>query len=392
MTRTIRPRRLAAAVAVVAVLAIGLVLVLRQVWTTTGMPAGPANAYKQVNLVSDLPGTAQRLDPKLVNPWGIAASSTSPFWVADNNAGAATVDTGAGTGFSGAPASVTIPAPAGSAADAAGAPTGIVFNGSSGFRISQAGASAPSLFLFDTEDGTIAGWSPKVSASSAVLAVDNSAVNAVYKGLAIATTSPGMFIDAATFRSGTVDVYDSNFAKVTRAGAFADPNIPAGFAPFNVHNLGGKLYVSYAKQKPDKHDDLAGAGNGFVDVYDPTGTLIRRLVSNAQLDSPWGLAMAPAGFGKFSNDLLVGNFGDGKINAFDPNSGKFLGTLADANHKAIQITGLWGLSFGNSQNAGGRDTLFFTAGVGDEKHGLIGSLVSATATSSAPSASSPPGL
>jgi len=336
--------------------------------------AAPGGSYLQTNIVSDVKGTARVTDPSLVNPWGIASGADTPFWIADNNAGVSTLYTGTGASVAGAPTSVAIPAPAGSPATAAGAPTGVVFNGSPDFIVRLGAASGPSLFLFATEDGTIAGWSPMANLATAIIAADNSAEGAVYKGLAIATDGSQAHLFAANFRENLIDVFDNSFQRVSKPGSFSDSMIPAGFAPFNVANLNGKLYVTYAKQNGAKHDDVAGAGNGYVDVYDLNGTLVSRLISRGALDSPWGLALAPAGFGKFGNDLLVGNFGDGKINAFDPVSGKFLGSLSDQHGKTLNIDELWGLAFGNGQNTGDPNTLFFTAGIGGEKHGLVGSL------------------
>ena len=336
--------------------------------------ASPGGSYLQTNIVSDVKGTAAVTDPKLVNPWGIVAGPGTPFWIADNSTGVSTLYTGTGASFPGAPPSVTIPAPAGSAPDAAGAPTGTVFNGSSSFIVRQGATSGPSLFLFATEDGTIAGWSPVANPASAIIAADNSAEGAVYKGLAIASDGSQPQLFAANSRENVIDVFDTSFQRVNKPGSFSDPRLPAGFAPFNVAALNGKLYVTYAKQNGEKHDDVAGAGNGYVDVYDLNGNLIRRLISGGALDSPWGVALAPAGFGTFGNDLLVGNFGDGKINAFDPTSGKFLGSLSDQHGKTLRIEGLWGLAFGSGPNTGDPNTLFFTAGIGGEKHGLVGSL------------------
>ena len=248
--------------------------------------------------------------------------------------------------------------------------------------VRQGGASGPSLFVFATEDGTIAGWSPAANATSAIIAADNSAEGAVYKGLAIAT-GPQARLFAANFRENSIDVFDASFQRIVKPpGSFSDPTIPDGFAPFNVANLNGKLYVTYAKQNGAKHDDVAGAANGDVDVYDLNGKLLSRLISGGVLNSPWGLALARAGFGKFGNDLLVGNFGDGRINAFDPVSGKVLGSLTGQHGKTLAIEGLWGLVFGNGQNTGDPNTLFFAAGIGGEKHGLFGSLQPAGATAS----------
>jgi uncharacterized protein (TIGR03118 family) len=334
--------------------------------------------FVQTNLISDIAGVARVTDPNLVNPWGIAYSPTTPgnpggpFWISDNNAGVSTVYNGDGsTAF---PA-VKIPPPAGSAPGALGTPTGVVFNGGSGFTVSQNGMSGTSIFIFATEDGTIAGWSPSVNVNSAITAVDNSknptaANGAVYKGLAIA----GDFLYAADFRHGTIDVFGKDFKKATLKGNFTDPKIPAGFAPFNVQNIGGKLFVTYAKQNATKHDDVAGPGNGFVDVFSTNGILLQHLISHGALDSPWGLAMAPAGFGQFSGDLLVGNFGDGRINAFNPTTGTLIGPLNNQFGNPITIDGLWGLKFGNGGMAGDTKTLFFTAGIGGEQHGLFGSI------------------
>ena len=356
--------------ALILVVLVGLGVLLSQ----KSPAAAPGGSYLQTNIVSDLKGTAAVTDPKLINPWGIVAGPGTPFWIADNSTGVSTLYTGTGSPFPGAPGSVAIPAPSGSAPDAAGAPTGTVFNASSGFIVRQGSASGPSLFLFATEDGTIAGWSPVANPASAIIAADNSAEGAVYKGLAIASNGSQPQLFAANFRENVIDVFDTNFQKVDKPGSFSDPKIPAGFAPFNVASLNGKLYVSYAKQNGEKHDDVAGAGHGYVDVYDLNGNLISRLISGGALDSPWGLALAPASFGTFANDLLVGNFGDGKINAFDPTSGKFLGSLSDQHGKTLRIEGLWGLAFGSGPNSGNPNTLFFTAGVGGEKHGLVGSL------------------
>lgn len=368
--RALRSRRAIGLGGLILVVIVGLgVLLSRQT-----PAAAPGGSYLQTNIVSDVTGIAQVTDPKLINPWGIVAGPGTPLWIADNNAGVSTLYTGSGASFAGAPASVAIPAPAGSAADAAGAPTGIVFNSSPNFIVHQGMAYGPSLFVFATEDGTIAGWSPIANPASAIIAADNSVEGAVYKGLAIATDGSQAHLFAANFRENTIDVFDSSFQRVNKAGSFSDSMIPAGFAPFNVANLNGKLYVSYAKQNDAKHDDVAGAGSGYVDVYDLNGTLLSRLISGGSLDSPWGLVLAPAGFGKFGNDLLVANFGDGKINAFDPVSGRLLGSLNDQHSKPLHIEGLWGVAFGVGQNAGDPNTLFFAAGIGGEKHGLVGSL------------------
>jgi uncharacterized protein (TIGR03118 family) len=355
--------------------------------TRTGA-TGTSASFTQTNLVTDnqtiLTGMgfapAANVDTNLVNPWGIVASpSGSPFWVSDNGSGKSTLYNGSGTPQA---LVVTIPASANAGATSPAPPTGIVFNGSStDFLVNGAGTAAH--FIFATEDGTIAAWN---SGTSAVLKVDDTDFTngPVYKGLALGNNGTGNFLYAANFRQGTIDVFDTNFMKVTLGsggfGGFADPNIPAGFAPFNVANIGGQLYVSYAKQNAAKHDDVAGPGNGFVDLFDLKGNLLRRFASAGTLNSPWGLALAPSTFGPFAGALLVGNFGDGRINAFDPKGGAFLGQLTNASGQPITIDGLWGLSFGNNGNAGSANTLFFTAGINGEANGLLGSLTAAGGT------------
>jgi uncharacterized protein (TIGR03118 family) len=330
-------------------------------------------AYLQTNLVSDLPGVANTTDPNLVNPWGIVASSSSAFWIADNGTGLSTLYNGSGTPQS---LVVTIPPPAGGTSTAA--PTGIVFNSTTDFSVSSGGKTGTAAFIFATEDGTISGWSPKVNATNAILEVDNSAVGpgAVYKGLALGNnTANGNLLFATNFRAGTVDVFDKNFKSVNLgATAFTDTTLPAGFAPFGIRNIGGKLYVTYAMQNDVKHDDVAGPGNGFIDVYDTNGNLVQHFASGGTLNSPWGLAVAPSNFGTLSNDLLVGNFGDGLINAFNATTGDFIGQLQGTNGNTVHIDGLWGLNFGNGASAGPTNTLFFTAGINGERNGLFGSL------------------
>jgi uncharacterized protein (TIGR03118 family) len=325
------------------------------------------NSYLQRNLVSDIAGMAEKTDTNLVNPWGIAASASSPFWVGDNHAGVSTLYDGNGVASS---LVVTIPPPSGGTPPAA--PTGVVFNNSTNFQVSP---GAVSRFIFATEDGTIVGWN---SGSSGVVKVDNSASGAIYKGLGTGSTGGSNYLYAANFFAGTIDVFDQNFGTATLPGTFLDPALPAGFAPFNVQNIGGQLYVTYAKQDADKHDDVPGAGNGFVNIFDTSGNLVRRLVSNGALNSPWGLALAPTNFGPFSGALLVGNFGNGKINAFDPATGTQLGTLQDPAGNPIQIQGLWGLIFGNGGSGGDTRTLYFAAGIAGtnsiEDHGLFGSI------------------
>ncbi len=330
-------------------------------------PTGPDVEH---NLVSDVTGLTSIIDTNLVNPWGIATSATSPFWISDNHAGVSTLynSTGAIQALV-----VTIPPPAGAAGPAS--PTGIIFNSTTNFVVPSGASNAPARFIFSTEDGTISGWA---SGPAAVLKVDNSASGAVYKGLAAGSVGASNYLYAANFNAGTIDVFDANYASVKLAGSFSDSTIPAGFAPFNVQNFGGSLYVTYAKQDADKHDDVGGPGNGYLNVFDTSGNRVRRLVSNGPLNSPWGLALAPGSFGLWAEDLLVGNFADGRINAFDPQTGLFLGTLLDPRGLPISIQGLWGLKFGNGGSGGDTNTLYFTAGIGaggsPEDHGLFGSI------------------
>jgi uncharacterized protein (TIGR03118 family) len=341
------------------------------------------NSYTATNLVSDGAVPAAMTDPNLVNPWGIVARSKGPFWVNDNGMGVSTLYDGAGNII---PAVFTIPPPAGQSGPAA--PSGIVGNTNTNeFLVNGPGTAA--AFIFATEDGTISAWN---SGSSAVLKVDNSnqpnangSTGAVYKGLAIANNGGSDFLYATNFRSGHVDVFDSQFNPVKLSpGAFHDALIPASFAPFGIANINGNLYVTFAQQDSEKHDDVAGAGHGFVDVFSPSGTLLMRLGGgglNPELNSPWAVVLAPADFGRFSNDVLVGSFGDSHVSAFNPTTGAFVGQLANPNGTPLVLVGgfagsdtkgLWGLSFGNGNGAGATTTLFFTAGINHESDGVFG--------------------
>jgi len=333
--------------------------------------------FVQHNLVSDIDGMADRTDPCLINPWGITASPTSPFWLSANHSGLSTVYDAKGIIL---PLIVQVPGPGGLVAATgqcakstfgAGAPTGIVFNDTASFVLS----GTPASFIFATEQGVIAAWNGAQGAVAKLL-TDQSNSGAIYKGLAIATRSEGPLLYAADFANGRIDVFDGSMNKVTLEGAFADPQIPAAFAPFNIQNLGGSLYVTYALPDAEHEDDKAGPGNGYVDVFDLNGVLLKHLVANGPLNSPWGLAIAPDTFGDFAGTLLVGNFGDGTINAFDTETGKSLGALQDAAGTNIRIPGLWGLMFGNGDAA---NTLYFTAGIPGpddvESHGLFGTIV-----------------
>lgn len=335
--------------------------------------------FIQTNLISDGFVSAQTTDTNLINPWGVSFSPTSNFWISDNGTGLASVDKvsgGAVTLNAISPVTIPPPIPGGDPSS----PTGQVFNAfqaSGAFKLSN---GSPAVFLFATEDGTISGWNPAAH-TQALLTVNESAdpsagdetlgVGAVYKGLAIAQTHDGPMLYAANFRHGTVDVFDQNFNHVK---SFTDPHLPPGYAPFNVQVLNDKLYVTFALQDATKHDDVAGAGSGFVDEFDLRGHLEHRIASHGPLDSPWGLAIAPASFGSFAGDLLVGNFGDGTIDAFDAHDHKFLGRLLGADGKPISIGDLWALTPGNGAAGGDPNALYFTAGLQDEAHGLFGSL------------------
>jgi uncharacterized protein (TIGR03118 family) len=332
-----------------------------------------AQRFDQVNLVSNVAGAAAFKDEKLVNAWGMSFSPTGPWWISDAETGVATIYRGDGSALTNPDGSqffVTVPTAEGGTPPSN--PTGQVFNSTPDFVVSKDGVSGAALFIFATENGTISGWNRTVDPANAVRMVDNSKLGANYKGLAIGQTKKGNFIYATNFHDGVVEMYDGTFQLVK---TFTDDCLPEGYAPFGIRNLGGKLYVTFAKQDEDKEDDVAGRGHGFVDVFDLNGRHGHRLLSRGKLNSPWGLEIAPDGFGRFSGDLLVGNFGDGRIHAYDLKHGKFDGTLRGRHHKAIEIDGLWAISFGNGGLAGATDELFFTAGPNEEEDGLFGKLV-----------------
>jgi uncharacterized protein (TIGR03118 family) len=325
--------------------------------------------YKQRNLVSDTNMIrAEHHDPHLVNAWGLAFNPYGVAWVADNHTGFSTLYDGDGN-----PQSLVVTIPG--VNKEAGSPTGTVFYGGMGFVVSKGGASGPARFLFVNEDGGISGWAPTVDPTHAVRVIDNSAGHAIYKGVTITGNGKGHMLYATDFHNGKVDVYDATFKPVNLGGnAFRDHNLPSGYAPFGIQAINGDIYITYAKQDDEREDDVRGRGFGFIDVFDPDGHLLRRFASNGALNAPWGLAVAPASFGKFSNRLLVGNFGDGTINAYDIDSGRWVGRLKGPDRRPIRIEGLWGIAFGNGVNNQPIDTLFFTAGPGDENHGLYGRL------------------
>ena len=332
--------------------------------------AGSDNFYVQHNLVSDVPGMADRTDGNLVNAWGLDRSPTGPWWVNSNEKGLSIVYNGAGSAFPPAnPLVVTIPPPPGGSAPSA--PTGIVFNGSMDFQI---GPALPALFLFATEDGTIAGWNSMVNPTLAVIKVNKP--GASYKGITIGQIAGHNVIYAANFHDGTVDVFDTTFQPMAlAAGAFHDGSLPAGFAPFNVQSIGRSIFVAFAKQDAEKADEVAGAGLGYVDRFSPEGVLQSRLQHGDWMNAPWAMVKAPGNFGKLSERLLVGQFGSGQIAAYNAQSGKFQGLMKAAKGRPVTIEGLWDMKFGNGMNAGPVNVLFFAAGIDDEAHGLFGTLM-----------------
>jgi uncharacterized protein (TIGR03118 family) len=318
-----------------------------------------AATYSSTNLQSDIPGLATHVDPNLVNPWGMVTNSDgSVIWVSDNGTGVSTLYKQDGTAR---PLIVTIPTSARN--KDGGNPTGVVFNDTSFFNVTLNGTSLPAVFIFVSEDGSISGWNPMLDGTHAIIAVDNGTNNgtnhAVYKGAALGVANGHNFLYVTNFHSGHVETYNENFQQVNPSG-FADPNIPAGFAPFGIRNLNGQIYVTYALQDKQRHDDVKGPGNGFINVFDTSGNFVKRLISNGNLNSPWGLALVgvPA-------TLWVGNFGDGRINNYNPTTGAFIETISHADGTPLQIDGLWALlPLGNG--------VYFTAGIADEAHGLFG--------------------
>jgi len=372
-----------------AAMRVGLMAPLLAASALSGVVApAHASSFQLTSLVTDdqafLTGlgfpAAAHVDPNLINPWGVSFTPVSPFWVSDNGSGVATLYTAAGVQVS-PPSPVTIFTPSGQTPGTA-SPTGQVFNSDpTAFAVSNGITSGSANFIFVTEDGTISGRSNSVDPSHSFLGVDQSGTGAVYKGLAIATIAGSQFLYAANFRAGHVEMYNSGFGFVKSFTDPSPPPVPIGtppgqnWAPFNLRILNGQLFVSFALQAAGGHDDQAGPGNGFVDVFNTDGTFVKRLINTGDpLNSPWGLDIAPAGFGPFANDLLVGNFGDGTINAFDPNSGAFLGTLRDSNGDPFVIGDLWALVNGNNGAGSNPNAVFFTAGLMEESHGLFGEL------------------
>ncbi len=329
--------------------------------------------YAQTNLVSNVSGQAAVTDSNLQNAWGLSRTSSGDWWVADNTSGLSTLY----SGTTGAITPLVVTVPSGDKSqNAIGSPTGTIFNGTSGFAVAP---GKPAVFLFATEDGTISGWNPSASPTTAIITVNEKSAS-VFKGLTMAPATlsgaTANYLYVADFRRARIAVYDTNFKHVTAIEKKIATNwIPAGFAPFNVQNLGGNLYVTLAKQDAARHDNEFGAGLGEVAVITPEGQLVQVFEYGSWFDAPWGVAIASGDFGAYSHDVLVGNFGSGTIMAFDPITGRYLGKLLDKNNNPISIPGLWGLSFGNGTALGGPATsLFFGAGPQREANGLFGSL------------------
>jgi uncharacterized protein (TIGR03118 family) len=356
----------------------------------------PASGFADTALVSDKVGvvaTTTTIDANLSNPWGLAIAPGLPFWVADNNSNLSTLYSGTGAIETGSVTSangvgIAIPA---SAAGVPANPTGQVYNGGGGFLISTGAGQQSALFIFDGEGGTIAAWAID-SGSTAVTAYDdgvaNGANHAVYKGLALGTVNGASFLYATDLHNNKVDVFDTSFTKpAAMQGKFIDPEIPAGFVPFGIVALNDQLYVSYAQQDAAKHDETTGAGLGYVDVFDFSGNFVSRFASAGVLNAPWGMAVAPAGFGTLAGNLLIGNFGDGKINIFAPNGTALatsMGPLTVTNGGTITIPGLWALVFGNGDADKPLTTLFYTAGFADQTDGVFGSIAVSMSTTTPP--------
>jgi uncharacterized protein (TIGR03118 family) len=335
-------------------IALGFILLSTAAVTAASLAPPPKTEFKVIPLVSDQPGVAPNTDPNLVNPWGLSQAPGNPLWVADNGTDLSTLYDPSSGAIN--PLVVGIKP---------GAPTGTVFvPPGTGWPISKNGASDDSIFLFDTESGAILGWSFNVDQNNAVVGVDNSKKGSAYKGLAVDV--PDVLLFAADFANNEIQVYDGKWKLVRK---FTDKSLPRHFAPFNVQWLNGKLYASFAKRARGGIDEVDKKGLGYVDVFDASGNLLKHLVSNGQLDAPWGMVIAPSGFGKFAGALLVGNFGNGKIHAYDPDTGDFMGTLNDDHGNPVKIDGLWSLFPGPDDS-----TIMYSAGPDDESHGVVGQI------------------
>jgi uncharacterized protein (TIGR03118 family) len=331
----------------------GLLLIAAAMFTA---PKAFGDTYSWTNLQSDIAGVAQHVDPNLVNPWGMAASPTGIIWVSDNGTGVSTLYNQAGMAQS-----LVVEIPRAARNRDTANPTGVVFNNTSSFPVTKNGTSLPARFIFVSEDGVISGWNPTLDATHAIVAVDNGTNHgnnrAIYKGVTLGVANSHNFLYATNFHAGTVETYDENFHQVTPNG-FVDPTLPAGYAPFGIRNFNGEIFVTYAKQDHKREDDVACAGCGFVNVFNTSGNFLRRLISNGNLNAPWGLALV-------EGELWVGNFGDGLINNYDPVTGAFIESLVRADGTPLQFDGLWDLlPLGSG--------VYFTAGIADEEHGLFG--------------------
>ncbi|MGF6818424.1 uncharacterized protein (TIGR03118 family) [Paraburkholderia atlantica] len=333
------------------------------------------SSFAATALVSDGAVPAAHTDANLKNPWGVAFNPKGFAWVADNDTNVATLYDG-----NGVPQSLVVTIPDGKNGSAS--PTGIVFNGTQSFLVTENGKSGVAAFIFAGEGGTITAWAPAVGPTNAFVMYDDGAGGAVYKGLALAAMNNGNFLYATDFHNNKIDVFDTTFTKVSMPGAFTDPAMPAGFAPFGIQAIGSNLFVTYAMQDADKHDDVAGAGLGMVDVYDTAGNLKQRFATGGPLNAPWGIAQAPASFGAMSGAIIIGNFGDGIINAFNASSGQSMGPISGPNNSPIVEHGVWGIAFGNDLSNQPSSTLFFAAGPNDEADGVYGRIDLNTTTSS----------
>jgi uncharacterized protein (TIGR03118 family) len=337
---------------------IGLLLAVALPATARNINAD--NLYNVHLLWSSVPGLAAGTDPNLVNGWGMSHSGTSPWWVSNEGTDTSTLY----NGMTGAKLGLTVAVE--------GGPTGQVFNGSSDFKVDAGTGLLPARFIFATESGGLFGWNG--AGTTAIEAAETE--DAIYLGLASGSVGSANFLYAANFHAGTVDVFDGMWNQVTLDGDFSDPGLPADYAPFGIQTIGGLVYVAYAKQNAAGDEEIAGEGFGYVDAFDTAGHFIERVASAGDLNAPWGLALAPSNFGKFSGDLLVGNFGDGRIHAFGADDGAWEphGVLKGTDHRPIEIDGLWGIGFGNGAAAGPTNTLFFAAGPEEETEGLFGSI------------------
>jgi len=350
--------------------ALAATLVAALVAVSASSAGGPGNHYKMTGLASDVSGLAPVTDANLQNTWGLARGPATPWWIANNGTASTSVYTGSGSrvDIGGLP-DQGVP----------GDPTGAVFSGISGqFQVGTAAdpnALGTSNFVFDSEDGTISAW--RIGSTAAQVTVDMSSSDAVFKGIAISNGPSGPRLYATDFANRSVDVFDGSWAPVQMPGAFVDPTLPQNYSPFGIQTIGDRVFVTYAEQQPGSEDEAHGQGLGFVDAYDLDGKFLGRVAQHGQLNAPWGLAQAPASFGSFGGDLLVGNFGDGQINAYqEMSNGHFehRGTLRTATDGKLSIDGLWALEFGNTAPNGDPQTLFFTAGIDDEAHGLFGTI------------------